>query len=73
VWRDKLEEIRREKEDAIRINDFYEAARAYEREEELYVRIVQLREYLHERAERRYQQPESISKTDNEVRDYSFE
>nr|AIB04176.2 ATP dependent Clp protease ATP binding subunit clpA-like protein subunit A [Trachydiscus minutus] len=70
---DQLDEIRREKEDAIRINEFYEAARAYEREEELYVRIMQLREYLYQRAERRYQQPESTSKTDNEARDYSFE
>ena len=70
---DKLEDVRREKEDAIRINDFYEAARAYEREEELYVRIVQLREYLHERAERRYQQPDTDTKNEGDTRDYSFE
>lgn len=70
---DQLEEIRREKEDAIRINDFYEAARAYEREEELYVRIVQLREYLYERAEQRYQKSDTSIKTENDNRDSSVE
>jgi len=70
---DQLEEIRREKEDAVRINDFYEAARAYEREEELYVRIVQLREYLYERAEQRYQKPDSSSKSDGDNRDSVIE
>jgi len=70
---DQLEDIRREKEDAIRINDFYEAARAYEREEELYVRIVQLREYLYERAEQRYQKPDINSKTDADNRNSSLE
>lgn len=55
---DQLEEIRREKEDAIRINEFYEAAKAYEREEELYIRVIQLREYLYDRAEKRHQKPD---------------
>jgi ATP-dependent Clp protease ATP-binding subunit ClpC len=68
---DKLEDIRREKEDAIRINDFYEAARAYEREEELYVRIIQLREYLHERAEKRFQ--DSNISTGMRTEDNNFE
>ena len=68
---DKLDDIRREKEDAIRINDFYEAARAYEREDALYVRLVQLREYLHERAERRYQQPDSSLKNESDASDYA--
>nr|YP_009550900.1 ATP dependent Clp protease ATP binding subunit clpA-like protein subunit A [Eustigmatophyceae sp. Ndem 8/9T-3m6.8]QAA11835.1 ATP dependent Clp protease ATP binding subunit clpA-like protein subunit A [Eustigmatophyceae sp. Ndem 8/9T-3m6.8] len=66
---DMLDEVRREKEDAIRINEFYDAGRAYEREEELYVRIMQLREYLYERAERRYQQPDSDSKPDADSSD----
>lgn len=70
---DQLEEIRREKEDAVRINDFYEAARAYEREEELYVRIVQLREYLYERAEQRYQKPDSSPKGEGGNRDSAIE
>jgi len=74
---DQLEEIRREKEDAVRINEFYDAAKLYEREEELYVRIVQLREYLYAQAEQRYKQPDSTAESEgsegDETSDYSFE
>lgn len=49
----ELEDVRRQKEDAIRTNEFYEAARIYEHEEELFVRVIQLREFLYQRAELR--------------------
>jgi len=52
----ELEELKNEKEDAIRTNDFRKAAQFYEREEALSIRLIQLREFLHQRAELRAKQ-----------------